>query len=120
MLGKDQRSLAYVPARAPGTSPIVEEIALSFVVNDDVIYFLPLRALALECLGPRFSVFRNHRPHGHTSLAGFLYSGLGRAVVDPRYRYCVTVRHAGNSVVLPVVFCGELDVSRISSRVDSV
>src|SRR2546429_1637986 len=71
--------------RAPRTSASakrVEEIALLFVVNDDVIHILPLRVLALECRGPRFSGFRDHRRHGHHNLVTFLYGGTGRAVVE--------------------------------------
>src|SRR5260370_2726029 len=72
--------------RAPPTSASpkrVEEIALLFVVNDDVIYILPLRVLALECRGPRFSSFRDDRRHGHHNLVAFLYGVPGRAGVDP-------------------------------------
>src|SRR6267143_3063328 len=72
--------------RAPRTSASakrVEEIALLFVVNDDVIYILPLRVLALECRGPHFSGFRDHRCHGHHNLVTFLYGGTGRAGVEP-------------------------------------
>src|SRR5258708_18103393 len=72
--------------RAPPTSASpkrVEEIALLFVVNDDVIYILPLRVLALECRGPRFSGFREHQRHGHHNLVAFLYGGPSRAGVEP-------------------------------------
>src|SRR6266481_4422748 len=72
--------------RAPPTSASpkrVEEIALLFVVNDDVIYILPLGVLALECRRPRFSGFRDHRRHDHHNLVAFLYGGPGRAGVEP-------------------------------------
>jgi hypothetical protein len=82
-VGEDRRRLRLYPAKAPVTSPIVEEVVLLFVVNDDVIYILPLRVLALECRGPRCSVFRDYRCHGHHNLAGVLQSGPGRAGIEP-------------------------------------
>jgi hypothetical protein len=62
---------------------IIEETALLFVVNNDVIYILPLRVLTPECRSPRCSVFRDHRCHGHHNLVAFLDSGPDRAGVGP-------------------------------------
>src|ERR1700674_2679827 len=111
------------PPRAPPTSTSpkrVAEVALQLVVDADVISIVPFRVLACECRSPRFSVIGEHGSDGHDNLAGFLYSALERVGVDPLYCYGIGVGRASNGVVLAIVFCGVLDVSRISRGVDSV
>src|SRR6202521_5188327 len=111
------------PPRAPPTSTSpkrIAEVALLLVVDDDVIYIVPISVLAFECRSPRFSVIGEHGSDGHHNLAGFLHSGLECVGVDPLYRYGISVGRASNGVVLAILFCGVLEMSRISSGVDSV
>src|SRR6266849_1100451 len=48
------------------------EIALLFVVHNDVVHVTPLRVLALECRSAHFPVVGDRRCHGHYHLVGFL------------------------------------------------
>jgi hypothetical protein len=50
--------------------------ALLFVVNEDVIYVLPLRVLAFECRCPRFPVFRDTDVTVITTWPSFLLVDL--------------------------------------------
>src|SRR5260370_25960122 len=60
----------------PVTSPIVEEIALLFALTDAVISIRPLWSLALECAGPRSSVFASPRCHVIPALPACFQSEL--------------------------------------------
>src|SRR5258708_12867599 len=96
------------------------EIALLFVVHNDVVYVTPLRVLALECRSARFPVVGDRRCNGHHHLAAFFQSRLNSVGIDALYRNRVGVRQAGNRVILSVEFCVVLDVRRISIAVSSL
>src|SRR6266849_5146567 len=93
---------------------------LLLVVDDDVVYVLPLRILTLEGGGASFPVLRDHRRHRHHHLSALLHRGLDRVGVNALYRYAVASRQACCWIVLAVELGIVLNVCGIPVAINSL